>query len=132
MRFVLAALVIGCCANVGAAETRSLAKLFHAIGEVESGNNDNIRAGDNGKSHGRYQIQRGYWKDSGVKGSYQQVKNKAYAERVMIGYWQRHCPNALKSCNYEVLSRVHNGGPAGYRYKSTLKYWKAVRANLRS
>jgi hypothetical protein len=112
-------------------EKRSLAKLFYAIGMVESGNNDNVKPGDQGKSHGRYQIQWAYWKDSGVPGSYRQVTNKAYAERVMIGYWKRHCPKALASCDYQTLARVHNGGPAGYRRSSTLPYWRKVQGHLK-
>lgn len=111
-------------------ETTGYRKLFDAIATVESGNNDS-RVGDNGKSIGRYQIQYAYWKDSGVAGSYRQVKNKAYAEKVMLAYWHKHCPTALKSGDFETLSRIHNGGPRGHKITATMPYWKKVKKLLK-
>ena len=109
---------------------QTMQQFFKALGTVESSNNDNA-VGDNGKSIGRYQIQYDYWKDSGVKGQYQQVKNHEYAERVMIAYWTRYCPKALKGKDFQTLSRIHNGGPRGHKIKATLKYWAKVKAALK-
>jgi len=109
----------------------SLRTIFRAIGQVESGNNDKVKDGDNGKSIGRYQIQYAYWKDSGVSGHYQECRKKDYAEKVMIGYWKRYCSDALRKGDAEVLARIHNGGPRGHKIKATLPYWKKVKKHLK-
>ena len=36
-----------------------------------------------------------------------------------------------KKATYEVLSRIHNGGPKGYENPKTLKYWNKVKAILK-
>lgn len=129
--FYCSLFIAGFVVAVTPSRGESLARIYQAIGQVESGNNDKVRDGDDGMSIGRYQIQYRYWKDSGVPGKYQDCRKKAYAEKVMKAYWKRYCPKALASGNAEVLARVHNGGPAGYRYSSTLGYWKKVKSNLR-
>lgn len=102
---------------------------FYALATVESNHDDNA-VGDGGASIGRYQIQRPYWIDSRVPGKYEQVKDKAYAERVMLAYWKRYCPEALKNRDYEVLARIHNGGPRGHKKQATVAYWNKVKAEL--
>jgi hypothetical protein len=110
----------------------SVRPFFDAIREVETGgHSDPANAkGDSGRSLGPYQITRAYWKDSGVPGSYQMVRKKAYAERVMMAYWKRYCRRALKRLNFQVLARIHNGGPKGAKRKTTLAYWRRVRKKL--
>jgi hypothetical protein len=111
-----------------------LRPLFTAIRQVESGGKpDGGRdaVGDGGRSLGPYQIQRKYHSDSGVPGPYARVRERAYAERVMRGYWQRYAPAALKAGRFETLARVHNGGPAGARVKATAKYWAKVKAAMK-
>lgn len=107
-----------------------LRSLLDAIREVESGN-DPSQVGDDGRSLGPYQIQWAYWRDSGVPGVYTQVRDPRYAERVMIGYWKRYCPEALARCDYQTLARVHNGGHSGARKAATLYYWQKVSRELR-
>ena len=107
------------------------ADFLHAIGTVESGHDDNA-VGDGGASLGRYQIQRAYWIDSRIPGRYEQVKDKAYAERVMLAYFKRYAPKALDAGDWETLARIHNGGPRGHRKAATLPYWAKVRDCLRS
>jgi len=104
-------------------------KFFHALSAVESNHNDNA-IGDNGRALGRYQIWQVYWQDSRISGKYEQVKNKKYAERVMIGYWKRYCPTALKNKDLETLARIHNGGPKGNKKQATIKYWLKVKKYL--
>ena len=118
--------VIGTC-RVARADLRPL---FDAIRHVESGGNANA-VGDGGRSIGPYQIQRAYWRDSGVPGRYEQVRDRTYSERVMVAYWRRHCPAALARGDWQTLARVHNGGPAGARIKATRPYWAKVKAGLR-
>lgn len=118
-------------ADVCQAET--VRSLFNAIRQVETGGHaDPANArGDGGRSFGPYQIQRKYWQDSGMPGRYEQVRSWVYAERVMLAYWHRHCPDALARGDFETLARVHNGGPAGHRKLATWSYWLKVRKAMR-
>lgn len=106
--------------------------LFDAIRQVETGGHSNPAnaRGDGGRSLGPYQISRAYWKDSGIPGRYQMVRNKAYAERVMKAYWKRYCPSGLSRLDFQTLARVHNGGPKGARRSRTVPYWRRVRGKL--
>lgn len=98
---------------------------FYAIAAVESNHNDDA-VGDGGASIGRYQIQRPYWIDSRVPGKYEQVRDPAYARRVMVAYWKRYVPEAWANRDWQTLARVHNGGPRGHRKRATLVYWEKV------
>lgn len=112
--------------------TPGIARLFSAIREVETGSHPdpaNAR-GDGGRSLGPYQITMAFWKDSGVPGRYDQVRNRAYAEQVMIAYWQRYCPEALAKGDWRTLAKVHNGGPNGPAVPKTIAYWLKVRQAL--
>ena len=106
-----------------------LTEFFHALAEVESNHNDDA-IGDGGASIGRYQIQHAYWYDatefSGLGGRYHDVKRADYAEKVMREYWKRYHREAYYARDYEVLARIHNGGPKGHKKKATLPYWKKV------
>jgi len=110
-----------------------LRQLLDAIRQVETGGKaDPANAvGDGGRSLGPYQITRAYWRDSGVPGKYQQVRSKAYAERVMTAYWKRYCPTALARGDWQTLARVHNGGPNGRSEQRTSSYWRRVREQMR-
>ena len=113
-------------------QTKNLRSLFDVIREVETGGHRNPAhaQGDNGRSLGPYQISRAYWKDSGVPGRYQMVRNKAYAERTMKAYWKRYCPRGLSRLDFQTLARVHNGGPKGARSSRTMSYWRRVQRKL--
>ena len=125
-------ILTGLCATLLSVSSAraDLGPLFDALREVESGGDPNA-VGDGGRSIGPYQIQWAYWKDSGVPGSYRQVRDRRYAERVMIAYWKRYCPDALARADYKTLARIHNGGPAGNRKPATLPYWRKVLKELR-
>lgn len=64
---------------------------------------------------GPYQITRAYWQDSGVPGKHSDCEDKAYSERVMLAYWKRYCPEALRTRDLAVLASVHHCGPKGVR-----------------
>lgn len=118
--------------SVPAATDGKLRPLFDAIRHVETGSHPdpaNAR-GDGGRSLGPYQISRAYWRDSGVPGRYEMVRNKSYAERVIKAYWQRHSPKALARLDFQALARIHNGGPRGPGARPTLPYWQRVRDRL--
>lgn len=118
------------CPLTASADMRSF---LDAVAQVETGSSPNpaVARGDSGRSLGPYQISWRYWKDSGVPGSYRSVSNKAYAERVMLAYWRKHCPQALARRDYRTLARVHNGGPDGTREQKTALYWQRVRQAMR-
>lgn len=116
-----------------AAPARNLEDLLRAMRIVETGGEPNggrDAVGDNGRSQGPLQIGRAYHTDSRVPGPYENVRDYAYACRVVIAYWRRWVPSALQSLDFEVLARTHNGGVKGATKKATLPYWRKVQAAL--
>jgi len=102
-------------------------RYLDAIERVESRGNCNA-VGDGGRSLGPMQIQRSYWKDSGVTGRYEQVRDRAYARRVVIAYARRYEPAALRRGDWETLARLHNAGPVWRRCRrATDGYWRKVK-----
>lgn len=104
--------------------------LLEAIAIVESNKNDNA-VGDNGKSIGRYQIQKAYWKDAvehkpNIGGEYEDILgNYEYSTTIVYAYWDRYGKRV--GYDFESLARIHNGGPTGYKKESTVDYWKKVK-----
>jgi hypothetical protein len=58
------------------------------------------------------------------------VTDRVYAERVVVAYMLRYCPQAVADKDWERLSRVHNGGPRGHRKQATVGYWRKVQEQL--
>jgi hypothetical protein len=111
-----------------------MSTLISAMESVESNGRDDA-TGDGGASIGRLQIQRAYWEDAlahcpEIGGTYRDVRDAAYARRVVAAYWLRYCPSAVEDHKLEVLARVHNGGPRGARVRATAAYWRRVEARL--
>ena len=109
-------------------------KFLAALRQVESSGNDKS-VGDKGKAIGPYQIHWAYWKDAtdfdkSIGGKYEDVVKLDYAIKVMASYLRRYCPKAVTSGNYEVLARVHNGGPNGANKVATINYWQRVKTEL--
>jgi len=116
------------------AKREEIRPLLNALAVVESNNNDDA-VGDSGKAIGRYQIWKTYWRDAikfcpSIKGKYQDVRNKEYAERIITAYLLRYAKGAVDRKDFEQLARMHNGGPKGYKKKATLKYWNRVEKEL--
>jgi Destabilase len=120
------------CIVVASSETGYLIPVFEAIRSVETGGMAQPRdaVGDVGRSIGPYQISRAYWADSGVRGDWKWCKDRAYAEAVVLAFWKRYCPEALRRGDIETLVRVHNGGPQGHRKAATLPYWKKIQVRV--
>ena len=118
----------------------ALAPLFAAIAEVES---------ENGKtSNNVYQISSAYLNDANriiarmfkINGSTvhpayfypNEVKSRSASELMMKIYWEyygnQYFMTTQRLPTAEVLVRIHNGGPDGWRKESTLKYWHKVKA----
>ena len=110
-----------------------LEHIFAAIRRVETRGEANPAAavGDSGRSFGPYQISRKYWLDAGARCDWGDVRKEPVAEKVMLAYWQRYCPAALKKGDAMVLARIHNGGPKGLRkMTATENYWRRVLTEL--
>lgn len=113
----------------------SLAPLFAAIAQVES---------ENGKtSDNVYQISPAYVRDVnkiltrfGRREHFMWIDRfrRVRSECMMVTYWQhygeRYRRIAGKAPTAEVLARIHNGGPSGWRKESTLGYWAKVKAAM--
>lgn len=100
---------------------------FYAMAAVESGHN-RLAVGDRGRAIGLYQIHREYWQDSGVPGKWEYCRDPGYSRRVILAYWGRYCPDALKRGDLEILCRVHNGGPQGHKKRNTVMYWEKIQS----
>lgn len=105
-----------------------------AIRFVESTDGRYLGDQDGGRSHGPYQISMAYLKDAneylGTDYTLRQViEDDDVAVAVMVGYWNRYLPKD-REVTYELLARIHNGGPKGYEKESTLPYWEKVKERM--
>ncbi len=104
---------------------------WRALHHVETSGRLGPIKGDNGAALGPLQIHRVYFQDSGVKGSYSQVADLAFARRVATAYFKRYAPKAWERGDVVTLARVHNGGPSGHRKAATLAYARKVVAAMK-
>lgn len=107
----------------------SLRPLLDCMWDKESSKRHNPPDGDKGKAIGAYQIWKVYWQDAiefdpSIGGTYQDCRNKEYAEKIILAYWKRYTLKFKDNPTVEQLARIHNGGPTGYKKESTVKYWK--------
>ena len=135
-------LLLSLTCSLQAAPPESFWKALH---KVEASMRVGAIRGDKGAALGPYQIHRGYWKDSRVKGNYSQCANLAYSRKVATAYFKHYSAkrverykeqkktvtNAWDVGDCKVLARMHNGGPKGYRKKSTLKYWRKIQEAMK-
>ena len=103
-----------------------------AVEHVES-RGDLDAVGDGGKSIGPMQISLAYWKDARMTlGVYENCRGPMshfYSRLVVLAYMLRYCPKDLAAGDWEVCSRIHNGGPRGAVKKATVKYaWDVNKA----
>ena len=117
---------------LGAAPPESFWRALHA---VETGGRIGAIRGDRGAALGPLQIHRGYWLDSGVKGSYSQCSDLGYARAVVSAYMQRKAPLAWAAGDCRTLAMVHNGGPSALKAKGQKRtnletYWRKIQSKL--
>lgn len=117
------------CFTVFSQTTTTMSQFVKAIHQVESSGQVGLLRNSKG-AIGPLQIKEICWKDSGIKGSFLQVTNLAYAEQVFFAYLNKNCPKAVKNHDYETMARTWNGGPKGPKKDSTLSYWKRVKKEL--
>lgn len=112
----------------------ALAPLYAAIAQVES---------DRGATSSNvYQIRKIYVDDVNRIISHDRIasmsfdltdnRSKARSEIMMHIYWRHwgihYQQKTGKPVTYEVLARIHNGGPLGWKKPETLAYWQKVKA----
>lgn len=110
-------------------------QILDAIRYVESGHRADVPDGDGGLAIGPYQIHEVYWRDAvafepGLGGSYQDCRQRGYAERVVDAYMRKWIPGPWARGEAQAIARVHNGGPNGARNPKTDGYWRRVRGQL--
>ena len=77
--------------------------------------------GTNGE-RGPYQITRACWQDANMPtGTFEDCDFPSYAQQVMLRYWKRYCPEALKNKDLAKLAAVHHFGPTGKPGKMAVK-----------
>ena len=53
-------------------------------------------------------------------------KSRTMVRIYLAHYGKAYLKRTGQHPTYEVLARIHNGGPRGYEKKATLSYWKKV------
>ncbi|XP_078575073.1 lysozyme 1-like [Branchiostoma floridae x Branchiostoma japonicum] len=89
-------------------------------------------------SCGPYQIKYAYWLDARLRGGNLMgdwrtcARSFRCSRRAVRGYMDRYATRARlgRQPTCQDYARIHNGGPNGYMYDSTLSYWRRVQACL--
>lgn len=105
-------------------------QLLDAIRMVESSDGKNL-TGDNGKAIGPYQIWEDYWKDAmrilKKDWPYSDAMKESRAREAVKAYITHYG----KGHGWEGMARCHNGGPTGWKKKSTLVYLDKIKTALK-
>lgn len=133
---VALSMVLFLCIPARAAEVD--ARLLNALVWVESSRNAKA-VGDKGKAVGLLQLHKIYVDDvNRILGK----KKYSYADRwnpqksvemtviYLKHYGRRYERLTGKKATYEVLSKIHNGGPNGWEKPATNKYWRKISKHL--
>ena len=110
-------------------------KLILALIAVESGGNSKA-IGDNGYAHGALQIHRSVIEDVnriyGTTYVYSDRMSRQKSVHICILYLDHYATKERlgRKPTYRDMARIWNGGPDGYKERSTLKYWRKVRLHL--
>lgn len=91
--FVLFAICIGCAADVWAARPRDIEKWLDRTRQIESRGHCEA-VGDNGRSRGPYQIQRGPWRAYGGPGPWHVYAHRERDARKVAAKILRACERA--------------------------------------
>ena len=140
MKKIVVLLMFAACVCNGVEVT---AKLLNAIKNVESSGNSSA-VGDNGKAVGAYQIHKVYvddvnniLKNRGLKTRFKYTdrfndkKSRIMTCIYLLHYGKVYERKTEKKANLEVLAKIHNGGPSGWKKQATVKYWHKVKKRLK-
>lgn len=111
--------------------------LIIALITVESNGND-FEIGDGGKALGCLQMHAAYVQDAAEHAGKDWVHEDALirdvAVQIFMAYMDRYATAERlgREPTAEDIARIHNGGPNGYKKKSTVKYWVKVKKQLDS
>jgi hypothetical protein len=105
--------------------------------QVESGGDPNA-LGDGGRALGILQIHAAAWKDGcaemKVDWSYDTATNalrsRAVCHAYLMRYGRAYERETGRQATPEVLARIWNGGPRGWKRKGTEAYWQRVKAEM--
>lgn len=115
-------------------------KFFKALAAVESGGNP--RAYNKAESAvGIFQIRKSYFEDAVAfnknlsKYSHSDCFRADISRLVVLAYMNRYAKEAVKSNNYEVLAKTHNGGSGWKKKTGQVKnnlniYWNKLKKFL--
>ena len=118
-----------------------IAQLLDAIAIVESNNNPNAEGDfrrDVPMAIGAYQLWKIYVDDVNriyrtnftYEDRWDVSKSREMVRLYLIHYGRQYSRLTGKPCTLEVLARIHNGGPNGYKKKATEAYWQKVKKEL--
>lgn len=99
---------------------------------IESGQNPRA-VGDNLKSIGMLQMQAPYVQDAaeyaGKDWTHMDALDEIESIKIFRAYMERYATEERlgRPVTFEDIARIHNGGPNGYKKKSTIKYWEKVK-----
>jgi len=116
--------------------------LIAALITVESSDGLNT-VGDQGKARGVLQLHQVYVRDcniilqsmgSSFRYEYADRDKEPHSVGMALLYLRHYCrqyeKDTGKKATMEIAARIHNGGPTGWKKKSTEKYWKKVELAL--
>lgn len=141
MKNIIIAVIAIIATNCNAIELNS--RLLNAICNVESNGNASA-VGDNGKAVGAYQIHKKYVTDVNrickIKGfkirftfadRYNSHKSRIMTAIYLDFYGKVYEKKQGKIATAEILAKIHNGGPNGWKKQATEKYWRKVEKRLK-
>jgi hypothetical protein len=113
----------------------SLITLILILIQVESAGDD-LAIGDNGLAYGCLQMHAGYVQDAAEYAGKDWLHEDAFDREtsidIFIAYISRYATEDRigRPVTAEDIARIHNGGPNGWKKKSTEAYWREVRSIL--
>jgi hypothetical protein len=127
---ILAAVTVSRYAPCPAITPAELDRLIPALIQVESGG-EYRAVGDHGKAVGILQIHAEYVQDvNRIAGTHYTLRDRLDRQK-SIDMTRIYLAHYGKGKTIEQTARVHNGGPAGHKKQSTVKYWNKVRKELK-
>ena len=115
-----------------------IAMLISSLMIVESGGRADA-IGDNGRAVGILQIHaecvqdvnRFAHTDYTLADRSDETKSKEICTKYLLHYGKRYKTKTGKEPTAEILARIWNGGPRGYKNERTRRYWQKVQAELK-